>query len=86
MGFEDLVKEMLPFVAWPHFPSAFASAKKKMVRGIPNFFLGEHSHLQYLLTKKTHQRPIISPPNMEVQKFEKKIPVFVRMPRPLSTP
>jgi hypothetical protein len=29
MGFEDLVKEMLSFAAWPHPLSAFASAEEK---------------------------------------------------------
>jgi hypothetical protein len=29
MGFEDLVKEILPSTASPHLPSAFASVEEK---------------------------------------------------------
>jgi hypothetical protein len=56
----------------------------KLVSGIPIFFLWECSHLQYLPTqKKTHQRPIISPPNMEVQKLKKNSLIIRTDARPL---
>jgi hypothetical protein len=70
---EDLVKEMLPFAAWPHLHLYLCSPRKK-VRGIPIFFLRKNFHLQYLPLKRDISKVIISHLTMEVQKLKKKIP------------
>jgi hypothetical protein len=86
MGVEDLVKEMLPFVAWPHPPLAFVSAEENDKRYSKFFFWRTFPSSIFTNEKKNHQRLIISPLDMEVQKFKKKFPASARMPRPLSAP
>jgi hypothetical protein len=65
-------------------PVGISIRQGNIVRGFLDLFFGGQSYLQYLpAKKKKHQKTIISPPDMEVQKCKFFYPGSVRMEDPV---